>query len=160
LLLALAGTLTVNVISAFEPLLERAISLSVFIPLLIGIGGNCGAQSATTVVRAMAVGDLNGVGLGQVVFREARVGVLLGTAVAALAYVPVLLLFEAGLAATVSLTLVAVCAFATLVGSGMPLLARRFGIDPAVVSAPVVTTLVDTCGLILYFLIAKFVMAL
>jgi magnesium transporter len=108
----------------------------------------------------MAVGDLNGVGLGQVVFREARVGVLLGTAVAALAYVPVLLLFEAGLAATVSLTLVAVCAFATLVGSGMPLLARRFGIDPAVVSAPVVTTLVDTCGLILYFLIAKFVMAL
>lgn len=160
LLLALAGTLTVNVVTVFESLLEQAISLSVFIPLLIGIGGNCGAQSATTVVRAMAIGDLDGVRLGRVMFREARVGIVLGTAVAALAYVPVLLLFESGLAATVSLTLIAICVLATLVGSGMPLLARRFGIDPAVVSAPVVTTLVDTFGLILYFLIAKFVMAI
>ncbi len=158
LLLALAGALTVNVITAFESLLEQTISLSVFIPLLVGIGGNCGAQSATTVIRAMATGDVNGVGVGRVVFRETRIGILLGTAVALLAYVPVLLLFESGLATTVSLTLIAICVLATLVGAGMPLLARRFGIDPAVVSAPVVTTLVDTLGLVLYFLIAKVVM--
>jgi magnesium transporter len=93
-----------------------------------------------------------------VVFRETRIGILLGTAVALLAYVPVLLLFESGLATTVSLTLIAICVLATLVGAGMPLLARRFGIDPAVVSAPVVTTLVDTLGLVLYFLIARVVM--
>lgn len=158
LLLALAGALTVNVITAFESLLEQTISLSVFIPLLVGIGGNCGAQSATTVIRAMATGDVNGVGVGRVVFRETRIGILLGTAVALLAYVPVLLLFETGLATTVSLTLIAICVLATLVGAGMPLLARRFGIDPAVVSAPVVTTLVDTLGLVLYFLIARVVM--
>ncbi|MDV3241340.1 MAG: magnesium transporter [Methylocaldum sp.] len=158
LLLALAGALTVNVITAFESLLEQTISLSVFIPLLVGIGGNCGAQSATTVIRAMATGDVNGVGVGRVVFRETRIGILLGTAVALLAYVPVLLLFESGLATTVSLTLIAICVLATLVGAGMPLLARRFGIDPAVVSAPVVTTLVDTLGLVLYFLIARVVM--
>jgi magnesium transporter len=158
LLLALAGTLTVNVITAFESLLERAISLSVFIPLLIGIGGNSGAQSATTVIRAMATGDVNGAGMGRVVFRETRVGILLGSAMALLAYVPVLLLSGSGLATTVSLTLIAICVLATMVGSGMPLLARRFGIDPAVVSTPVVTTLVDTLGLVLYFLIARVVM--
>lgn len=158
LLLALAGTMTVNVITTFESLLEQAISLSVFIPLLIGIGGNCGAQSATTVIRAMATGDINGVGIARVILRETRVGILLGSAVAVLAHVPVLLLFTPGLAVTVSLTLIAICVLANLVGSGMPMLARRLGIDPAVVSAPVVTTLVDTFGLVLYFLIAKYVM--
>jgi magnesium transporter len=160
LLLGLAGALTVNVLSAFESLLEQAISLSLFIPLLIGIGGNSGAQSATTVTRAMAVGDIDEVRPIRVIFRETRVGLLLGTAVAAIAWLPVALLFDPDLAATVSLTLIAICTLATLVGSGMPLLARRIGIDPAVVSAPVVTTIVDASGLLVYFLIARAVMAI
>lgn len=160
LLLGLAGALTVNVLSAFESLLEQAISLSLFIPLLIGIGGNSGAQSATTVIRAMAVGEIDQAHPIRVIFRETRVGLLLGSAVAAIAYLPVVLLFGPALAATVSLTLVAICTLATLVGSGMPLLARRLGIDPAVVSAPVVTTLVDASGLVVYFSIARALMGL
>src|SRR5690606_17986815 len=93
LLLAVAGTLTVNVLAAFEHMLERAVTLSLFIPLLIGIGGNSGAQSATTVIRAMATGELEGARALLVVLRETRVGLLLGSALAALAYGPVIWLF-------------------------------------------------------------------
>ncbi len=160
LLLALAGALTVNVLNVFESTLEQAVSLSLFIPLLIGIGGNSGAQSATTIIRAMATGELRAGRPLPVMLREVRVGFLLGSAVAALAYYPVVLFFDADLAATVCLSLVAVCTGATLVGSGMPLLASRIGIDPAVVSAPVVTTLVDAVGLVVYFMIARAVMGL
>ncbi len=159
LLLAVAGVLTVQVLRTFESLLEEAVTLSLFIPLLIGIGGNSGTQSATTVIRAMAAGEIHQ-DRSRVVLRETRVGFLLGAAVAALAYLPVTWVFGTPVAATVGLTLVAVCAGATLVGSGMPLFAERVGIDPAVVSAPVVTTLVDAGGLLLYFLIAQAVMGL
>ncbi|MFP3982890.1 MAG: magnesium transporter [Desulfurivibrionaceae bacterium] len=160
LLLAVASVLTVNVLSAFESMLTEVISLSLFIPLLIGIGGNSGAQSATTVVRAMATGDADDIGVVRVIFRETRVGLLLGTAVAIIAYMAVSLLFDPDLATTVSLTLIVICTLATLVGSGMPLLAHRLGIDPAVVSAPVVTTLIDASGLLIYFLIAGLVMGI
>lgn len=160
MLLAVAGALTVNVLEAFESHLERVISLSLFIPLLIGVGGNSGAQSATTVIRAMATGDVGAAGALHVIARETCVGLLLGAGLAAISYLPVLVLFDSALALTVSLTLVTICTFATMVGSGMPLLARRLHIDPAVVSAPVVTTLVDTGGLLVYFLVAGLVMGL
>ncbi|WP_303900939.1 magnesium transporter [Thiohalomonas denitrificans] len=159
-LLALAGAVTVQVLNVFEPLLEQVVTLSLFIPLLIGVGGNSGAQSATTVIRAMATGEMNrGHGM-QVIFRETRVGLLLGTAVALLAYFPVAFVFSFPLAATVALALTVICTGATFVGAGMPLLASRLGIDPAVVSAPVVTTIVDAGGLLLYFLIARVIMGL
>jgi magnesium transporter len=160
LLLAVAGTLTVNVLAAFEHMLESVVTLSLFIPLLIGIGGNSGAQSATTVIRAMATGDLEGRRAVLVVLRETRVGLLLGTAVAVIAYLPVVVLFDKPIALTVSITLIAVCTLATLVGSSMPIVAGRLNIDPAVVSAPVVTTLVDATGLLVYFLIAGAVLRL
>lgn len=160
LLLAVAGVLTVNVLGAFESLLERALSLSLFIPLLIGVGGNSGAQSATTVIRAMATGDVGAAGTARVVLRETCVGFLLGAGLGLIAYLPVHVLFDTALAMTISLTLVSICTFATLVGSGMPLVARRLNIDPAVVSAPVVTTLVDAGGLLVYFVIASAVMEL
>ena len=158
--LTLAGAVTVQVLSVFEPLLEQAVSLSLFIPLLSGVGGNSGAQSATTVIRAMATGEMNGGRGSQVIFRETRVGLLLGTAIALLAYLPVALVFSSPLAITVALSLVVICTGATFVGAGMPLLASRLGIDPAVVSAPVVTTVVDAGGLLLYLLIARVIMGL
>ena len=88
----------------------------------------------------------------------ACVGVFLGSAMGLLAYMPVLLLFDASMAIIISTTLVGICALATMVGSGMPLVAERIGIDPAVVSAPMVTTVVDASGLVVYFLIAKVVL--
>jgi magnesium transporter len=155
LLLALAATLTVNVLSYFEDVLNQMVSLSLFIPLLIGVGGNAGAQSATTIVRAMAVDEVRARDLLRVTFRESRVGLLLGSTLAAFAFAVVWVFFGQSLAIIVSISLVTICTLASLVGSLMPILANRVGVDPAVVSAPFVTTIVDASGLLVYFLIAR-----
>lgn len=159
LLLAVAAVLTVNVLSAFEGMLEEIVSLSLFIPLLIGVGGNTGAQSATTIVRAMAISEVRFGDAVQVLMREGRVGLLLGLTLGVVGFLPIWLVFGRPLATVVSLSLVAICTLAALVGSLMPILADRLGIDPAVVSAPFVTTIVDASGLLVYFLIARLVLS-
>jgi len=160
LVLILAAALTINVLQYFEDTLESVVTLALFIPLLIDTGGNSGAQASTVVVRAMAVGELRFGDLPRVVWREARVGLLLGTMLAAAGFLPVTLLFGADIGVIVSTTLVLVCTWATLLGSTLPMLANRLGVDPAVVSAPIITTLVDATGLVLYFLIARAVLGL
>jgi magnesium transporter len=160
LLLAVAAILTVNVLSAFENTLESVVTLTLFIPLLIGTGGNAGAQSATTIVRSMAMDDIRPEDIMRVVLREGRVGLLLGTMLGGLSLIPVWIFTDRSLALIISLTLVTVCTLASLVGSLMPLLARRIGVDPAVVSAPFVTTIVDATGLLVYFLIARAVLGI
>lgn len=159
-MLAIAATLTVNVLTAFEATLEQVVTLALFIPLLIGIGGNAGAQSATTIVRALAVDDVRTGDIVRVGLREASVGLLLGTSLALAAYFVVWAVFGRDIALVVSLTLIAICTMAALVGSLMPLFARMVNVDPAVISAPFVTTIVDASGLIVYFLIATAVLGL
>ena len=159
-LLALAATLTVNVLSAFETTLERAVSLALFIPLLIGIGGNTGAQSATTIVRAMATEEIDTSDLLRVLLREGLVGLILRALLGAIAFLVVSAIFGRDIALIVAVTLVTICTLAAIVGSSMPLFARILGVDPAVVSAPVVTTVVDATGLLVYFLIAAAVLGL
>jgi magnesium transporter len=160
LLLAVAAILTVNVLSAFENTLESVVTLTLFIPLLIGTGGNAGAQSATTIVRSMAMDDIRPGDIMRVVLREGRVGLLLGTMLGGLSFIPVWIFTGRSLALVISLTLITVCTLASLVGSLMPLLARQIGVDPAVVSAPFVTTIVDASGLLVYFLIARAVLGI
>lgn len=159
-LLAVAATLTVNVLSAFEDTLDRAVGLALFIPLLIGIGGNAGAQSATTVVRALAVNDVLPRDALRVAAREAATGLVMGLAIALAAFLLIAAAFDRGIALVVATTLVAICALAALVGSLMPLTARALSIDPAVFSAPLVTTIVDASGLLIYFLTARAVLDL
>lgn len=169
MVLIVAATLTVNVLGAFELELAKAVSLALFIPLVIGTGGNAGSQSATTVTRALAVGELRTTDVVLVVLREARVGVLLGAMLGGLAFLPTIFFLSTvspdtelpvRMATVVSLTLLSVCVLATLVGSLLPLLARRLGFDPAVMSAPFISTLVDASGLIVYFLIAKAILGI
>jgi magnesium transporter len=155
LVLAVAATLTVSVLGAFEDAIEQVVALALFIPLLIDAGGNAGAQSSTTVVRALAVNEVRPSDLGRVVVRELGVGGLLGTTLAALAFAPVALFAGRPVALVVSLSLLVTCALAAAVGSTMPILAGRLGVDPAVVSAPLVTTVVDAAGLLVYFLLAR-----
>ncbi|MQA61895.1 MAG: magnesium transporter [Actinophytocola sp.] len=155
LLLIVAAVLTVNVLQAFEQDLEAVVGLALFIPLLIGTGGNTGAQAATAAVRALAVGELRTGDVLRVAFRESRVGLLIGTALAVVGLVVGALLAGVKIALAVALSLVAICVWAAIIGGTMPLVAKRMGIDPAVVSAPLVTTLVDATGLIIYFLIAR-----
>lgn len=154
LLLIVAATLTVSVLEWFEEPLEDLPKLAFFIPLLVGTGGNVGAQAATAAVRALAVGEVRTSDVLRVAWRECRVGLMLGLMLAIVALVIATLFVNREIALSVSLALIAICAWAAVIGSTMPLLAKRLNIDPAVVSAPLVTTLVDATGLIIYFAIA------
>jgi magnesium transporter len=160
LALALAATLTVNVLAAFEGTLAQVISLALFIPLLIGTGGNTGAQASTTVIRAIAVAEIRAADLGWVVLREARVGLLVGVMLGGLAFVPLTLLFDPQIGAIVGITLLAICTYATSIGAFLPMMASRIGVDPALMSAPLVTTLVDATGLVVYFLVARAILGI
>jgi magnesium transporter len=160
LVLIAAATLTVNVLDYFEDTLSAVVALALFVPLLIGTAGNTGAQAATTVVRAMAVGDVRFAELPRVVGREALVGVLLGASLAAVGFIPASLVAGSDIAVVLALALVVVCTLATTAGAFTPMIAKRIGLDPAVVSAPFITTFVDATGLVVYFLIARAVLAL
>jgi len=158
LLLLVGATLTVNVLQLFEDSLVQVAALALFVPLLIDTGGNCGAQSSTTMVRALAIAEVRDDDLWRVIWREGRVGVTLGLMLGGAVFVPVALIWGWDLALVISITLVGICLWATVAGSALPFGARRLNIDPAVVSAPLITTLVDATGLLIYFGVAWLVL--
>lgn len=159
LLLFVAGTLTSGVLHQFEAELAAVVALAFFIPLLIGTGGNAGAQTVMTVIRSLALGEVGVRHAWRVVGREATTGVLVGILVAPIAFVQALFWrAPLPLAVTVAVTMFAICVWSTTVGSLIPILAQRFGVDPAVLSAPLITTLVDATGLVIYFTIAKLIL--
>lgn len=160
LVLLVGAGLTVGVLGAFEATLAQVVTLSLFVPLLIGTGGNAGAQAVTTVVRALSVGDVRPSDVGRVVVREAATGLLLGTSLALVGAVPATLVAGPDVALVLCLSLVVVCTLATTVGSVVPVVATRVGVDPAVVSSPFITTVVDATGLVVYFLVAQAVLGL
>jgi magnesium transporter len=155
LLLFVAETFTGTVLRYFEDELAAVVALSFFIPLLIGTGGDAGAQTVTTIIRGLALGEIRLRDSFRVLSRELSVGVIVGLLVEAVAFGRALT-WRVTLpqAVTVSLTILVICTWSTAVGSLIPLTASRLGIDPAVLSAPLITTLVDATGLIMYFLIA------
>jgi len=155
IILIFAAALTVNILKIFEAALEAAITLSLFIPLLIDTGGNIGSQSATLIIRAMAVGEVRFTDFIRVVLREVRVGAMLGLMLGGVAYLPTMILFGKSIAQVLSLAMFSISIVAAFAGSVLPMLAKRFGVDPAITSAPIITTLVDSSGLVIYFLIAK-----
>ncbi|WP_130796752.1 magnesium transporter [Streptomyces otsuchiensis] len=160
MLLLVAATLTVSVTQAFEDELATVTQLALFIPLLIGTGGNSGAQAATAAVRALAVGEVRTSDMLRVIWRECRTGLLLGAMLAVIGLLVGAVFVGWDIAAVVAITLVIICMWAATVGGTMPLLAKKLKIDPAVVSAPMVTTLVDATGLIIYFTTAKIVLGI
>lgn len=156
LLLFGAGTLTSFVLRTFEHEIHTVTALALFIPLLIGTGGNAGSQTVTTVVRGLALGEIRMRDAWKVLLRESWTGITLGLLLGAAGFVWALF-WKVGwqIAATVGLSVILICLWANVVGSMVPLLARRFRIDPAVVSAPLITTVVDASGLVIFFLIAR-----
>lgn len=161
LLLFLTGTLTVNVLGWFEDALSQVVALSFFIPLLIGTGGNTGAQTVSTIVRSVALGDVRLSDAWRVIAREWVSGALLGVLLGLFALAMALLGGNPfNLALVVALSVVAICTWANTIGAVVPLVAQRFGLDPALVSAPLITTLVDATGLAIYLLIASALLGL
>ncbi|GAB3225694.1 magnesium transporter [Glycomyces halotolerans] len=158
LLLGIAGTLTVSVLDYYEAALEQATVLAVFISLLTGVGGNSGSQASAVIIRAMAVGEVRFSDTIRIIWREGRVGVLLGALLALVGGPIVGLVYGPDIGLIIALTLLAICTWSTFVGASLPLIAKKVGIDPAVISAPMVSTLCDATGLVLYFSIAAVVL--
>lgn len=159
LALFLAEAYTGTVLRAFEDQLEAVIALAFFIPLLIGTGGNSGTQITTTIVRAMAVGEVSLRNVGAVLRKELSTAGLISLAIAVAAWVRAWMLGvgpQIGL--VVTLTIIAIVMWSAIVSAVIPMVLRRLNIDPAVVSAPFISTLVDGTGLIIYFEIAKLVL--
>ena len=161
MILFIAQGYTGTVLKNFEGELAAVVALSFFIPLLIGTGGNVGSQTVTLVVRAMALGEVAMRDISWLVFKELRVGLVMGLVMGVAAIAQAYILgVSSDIATAVSIAVVAICVWAATVAAALPLVLRRAGVDPAVVSAPLISTLVDGTGLIIYFEIARLVLGL
>ncbi len=159
LLLFVTESLTGTVLRHFEDELRAAVALTFFIPLLIGTGGNAGSQTVTTIVRALAIGDIRLRDAFRVLVHELSVGLLLGATMAIIGFGRALTWGTAqSVAMAVATALLLVVIWANVVGSLLPLIASRLRIDPAVVSGPFMSTLVDATGLLIYLSVAKFIL--
>ena len=158
LLLFLGGTVTRFVITSFDWVDSRfpTIEFDAFIPLLIGTGGNAGSQTVGTIIRSLALGEIQRGDAPKVLVREVLTGVLLGTLLGTLGFVFTwkLLGHSAIFALVIALAILGICIWANGVGAIVPLAAKKLGIDPALVSAPLISTLVDATGLVIFYSVA------
>jgi magnesium transporter len=161
LLLFVAEAYTSTVLQHFEDALESAIALAFFIPLLIGTGGNSGTQITSTLVRAMALGEVGLKDLGRVLRKEMTTSVMIAVTLGLAGCVRAWMMgIGMDITLIVSLTLVCITLWSAIVSSVIPMVLKRCGIDPAVVSAPFIATFIDGTGLIIYFKIAQYTLGL
>jgi len=162
-ILFIAQILTAIVMGYFESEISKAVVLSIFIPLIISSGGNSGSQAATLVIRAMAVGEITLSDWWRIMKREVFSGLMIGLILGLLGFFQVALLanFSAAISVhwillgiTISISIIGIVLWGTLSGSMLPFILKRLGADPATSSAPLVTTIVDIAGLIIYFTVA------
>ncbi|GAB4579712.1 MAG: magnesium transporter [Anaerolineales bacterium] len=162
LLLFITGSLTASVMELFAEETRAVIELGFFIPLLIGTGGNAGSQTTSTIIRALAVGDIDTKDALYALWHELRSSLLLGLGMGIIAYLRVMLWggISSNIAMTVAISILAVIIWANSLGALLPLLAAKLKIDPTVVSGPAMSTLVDATGLFIYFTIARWIIGL
>lgn len=163
MILMLSATFTGIIISSFEKALAVQVALTAFIPMIMGTGGNAGSQASVTVIRGLSLGELGYSDVFRILFKELRVSILCGGAVAVATFVKILLidnlLLGSGISLTVALVVALTMAFtifiAKLIGCSLPLLAGKLGLDPAVMASPFITTIVDALSLLVYFGVAS-----
>jgi len=162
LILMLSATITGSIISSFENGLMVLPILMSFIPMLMNTGGIAGSQSSTLIVRGMAVGEISLKDIGLILWKELRVGILCGLGLGIVNFVRVFIMNNNDwkLCLTITLSLFCTILMAKTVGSVLPILAKRLKIDPAIMSAPLLTTIVDAVSLIIYFSISKVILGL
>ena len=162
--LMLSATFTGMIMTHFEDALAVQVVLAAFIPMLMGTGGNSGSQASTAVIRSLSLGDIEPADVVKVVWKELRVAFLCGVTLAVINFGKMYLVDRTLLhnpevtftvAAIVSLTIVFVVMFAKVVGSTLPIIAEKIGVDPAVMASPLISTITDAVSLMIYFNIAR-----
>lgn len=162
LILMISSTISSAILNVFEAALPAVLVL--FVPMIMGTGGNSGGQSSVTVTRSISLSELTFSDLGRVFLKEMRVGLLCGAAVGAATFLKVVLVdkllmsnpaITVSVALTVALSLALTIILAKIIGATLPMLAKKIGLDPAVMASPLITTLVDAISLIVYFAIAS-----
>ncbi|MQY58379.1 MAG: magnesium transporter [Clostridia bacterium] len=155
LILVVTGFVSGTIMEEFSFALKNVVSLAFFIPLLMGSGGNAGTQAASVVVRGLAIGEVKLGDIWRVVKKEFFIGITVGTALGILALLRALILQKSSLLGiTVGLSMMATVTVATCLGAILPIICQKLGFDPAVVSGPLITTVVDISSLLIYFGIA------
>lgn len=157
LILMISATFTSIIITSYEAALASAVVLTSFIPMLMDTGGNSGSQSSVTIIRGLSLGDVQFKDIWRVLRKEIAVSSLCAGTLVIANFLKLLFLDQVGvpIALVVCLTLFAVVLVANVVGSTLPMLAKKIGFDPAVMASPFITTIVDAVALIIYFNIAK-----
>lgn len=165
LFLMISATFTGAIISTFEAKLAQCIALVAFIPMLMGTGGNAGSQTSVSVIRALSLGDIEFKDILKVIWKELRVSIIVGIVLGIVNFIKLyfvdylwLQTFDTGTElvemATICLTLVFVIIVAKMLGAVLPIVAKKCGLDPAVMASPLVTTILDAVSLLIYFGIA------
>ncbi len=159
-ILVITGSITSSILQGFESVLAAVTALAFYVPVLVGTGGNTGNQSSTLIVRALATRDVELRDWWRVLRKELGVGFLLGLTLAALLSLKVLLDGEAQLLAVVGLSLALVVLIANIAGAMLPILLRRLRLDPALISNPLIATITDITGLVVYLSIARWLLGI
>ena len=156
LLLMVSATFTSTILGHFNEKLAIIPILTIFIPMLMDTAGNAGGQSSVTIIRSLSLGDVQMRDVLRVIWKEIRVALLCGLCLAVVGFGKVILIDGASVmqALVVSLTLALTIVVAKFVGCTLPILAKRIGLDPAVMASPFITTIVDALSLLIYFAIA------
>ncbi|MBQ6387327.1 MAG: magnesium transporter [Ruminococcus sp.] len=166
LVLMLSATFTSTIISSFDAMLASVIILSSFIPMITGSGGNAGSQASVSVIRALSLGEIEFKSMFKVLWKELRVAALCGLTLATANFIKLIFFDLRGydnaviIALVVSLTLVGTIIMAKIVGSGLPLLSSKIGLDPAVMANPLISTVCDSLSLLIYFGVASLLLGL
>ncbi len=159
--LMVSGAFTSTILKSFEDVIQTVIALNMFIPMLTGSGGNAGSQASTLVIRAMATHDIEPRDWAKVVLKEVTVGLICGLALGVIAFLKCIFIDKvaSNVALVVALTILAIVIMSKAIGSLLPIVAEKLGADPAIMAAPLITTIVDSLGLIVYFKIAQTILS-
>lgn len=156
LILMVSASLTGSIIRRYEEILQSVVVLAAFIPMLMDTGGNAGSQSSTLIIRGLALGEINIKDGFRVLWKELKVSFLVGLGLSSVNFIRIYYLERTDLliAATVCITLFVTVVLAKVVGGILPIIAKRFKLDPALMASPLITTIVDFLALVLYFSMA------
>lgn len=155
LILMFSATITGSIITRYENAFQAVPLLVSFIPMLMDTGGNCGSQSSTLIIRGLALGDIKFKDLFRVIFKEFRISLIVGAILAVANGLRIFIQYQnPQIAIVVALSLAVVVILSKFIGCVLPLFANKVGLDPAIMASPLITTIVDTCSILVYFNIA------